>query len=355
MNRNSLAYLVCLCIFYLTAPAISNGDDDVITIVAVGDIYLGGSASSYLKQRGYAYPFESTKNTLNSADIVVVNLEAPLTNRTETFMNKEFVLKANPDAAEAIKTAGFDVATLANNHIMDYGPEGLKDTINSLNKEGISYTGAGEDLSKARKPAILNVKNKKIAFLAYSKVFPEEFYATNDSSGTAPGLFEYVRHDIKKAKQHADIIIVSFHWGEELLKYPKEYQIKLAHLAIDSGANLIIGHHPHVIQGIERYRGGLIFYSLGNFVFGSIGQSMPEGMIVIVRFNSDKIISAEIIPLNVNNKEVLFQPKPLQGEKAEAVIKNIQEISDRFKLNIMAKEGKGYIQLGEELKSASLP
>lgn len=353
--RNSITYLLCLCLLYPIAK-VFGVDDDAITIVAAGDLYLGGTANPYLKQSGYSYPFESTKYVLKNADIAVVNLEAPLTNRTATFMDKEFVLKANPDSTEAIKAVGFDVATLANNHIMDYGQEGLRDTITALNKRGVSYTGAGEDLNNARKPAILNVKNKKIAFLAYSRVFPEEFYATDISGGTAPGLFEYVRDDIKKIKKDADIVIVSFHWSEELLKYPKEYQIKLAHLAIDSGANLIIGHHPHVIQGIEKYKNGLIFYSLGNFAFGSISQSSPEGILAAVRFKSNQIISAEIIPLNVNNKEVFFQPKVLEGERAEVAMRNIQEISDRFKLTIiMAREGKGYIQLNEELKSASLP
>ncbi|MEK7841619.1 MAG: CapA family protein [Deltaproteobacteria bacterium] len=352
---NSIAYLLCLCLFSLTAPAISNGDDDIITILAVGDIYLGGSAAPYLKQNSYSYPFEPTKNILKDSDIAVANLEAPLTHRRDAFMEKEFILKMDPDAAGAIKAAGFDVVTLANNHIMDYGQDGLQDTINFLDKAELKHTGAGKDLKNARTPAIISIKNKKIAFLAYSKVFPEEFYATKESGGTAQGIFEYVRYDIMEIKKQVDFVIVSFHWGEELMKYPKEYQIKLAHLAIDSGAGLIIGHHPHVLQGVERYKNGLIFYSLGNFAFGSVSQSIPEGMIAIVKFSNNRIGSAEIIPLNVNNKEVLFQPKPLQGEKAENAIKNIQEVSDRFQLSFMTKEGKGFIRFDEELKSAALP
>ncbi len=348
-----IAYLLCL--FFLTIPAISGADDGLITILAVGDIYLGGSVNPYLKQNGYSYPFEPTKNILKDSDITVANLEAPLTQRPDAFMQKEFILKMDPEVAGAIKAAGFGVVTLANNHIMDYGQDGLQDTIKLLDKADLKHVGAGKDLKDARTPAIVGIKNKKIAFLAYSKVFPEEFYATRESGGTAQGIFEYVRYDIMEIKKQVDFVIVSFHWGEELTKYPKEYQIKLAHIAIDSGASVIIGHHPHVVQGIERYKNGLIFYSLGNFVFGSVGQSMPEGMIAIVKFSNNRIDSAEIIPLNVNNKEVLFQPKPLQGERAENAIKNIQEISDRFQLNLMAKEGKGVIRLDEELKSASLP
>lgn len=349
--KNLVAYLLCLC---LTPPAISGDSDDVITIAAVGDLYIGGSAAPYLKQRGYSYPFESNKYILKTADITVVNLEAPLTNNKEAFMNKEYVLKMNPDAASAMRDAGFNVATLANNHIMDYGVEGLKDTITSLANAGIDHAGAGENLNVARKPATKSIKGKNIAFLAYSKVFPDEFYATDNSAGTVPGLFEYIMNDIKKTKQHYDIIVVSFHWGEELMKYPKDYQIKLAHLAIDSGANLIIGHHPHVVQGIERYNNGLIFYSLGNFAFGSVSRSAPEGIVASVKFGGNAIISAEVTPLNVDNKEILFQPKALLGEKAEAAIRNIQEISTIFKVNLAAKDGKGYIKFDDKLRAASL-
>jgi poly-gamma-glutamate synthesis protein (capsule biosynthesis protein) len=356
MAQQSKTKQIILCaimvyVFFLAVPEVSKGNDDVVTIVAAGDIYLGGSADNYLKQKGYLYPFEATKDILKNADITVANLEAPLTNKTAVFMEKEYILKHNPDAVGAIKAAGFNVVTLANNHIMDYGPDGLKETIDLLNKAGIKHTGAGENLKSARVPAVVNIKSKRIAFLAYSLVFPEEFYATDDSSGTAKGIFENVISDIKNIKKHADIIILSFHWSEELMKYPKEYQIELAHRAIDNGANLIIGHHPHVIQGIEKYKDGLIFYSLGNFVFGSVNRSIPEGMLAVVRFSQhNKVISAEIIPLDVNNKEVLFQPKPLQTEKADIAIKNIQEISSRFQTRLTVEQGKGYLQLTEEFK-----
>lgn len=324
-----IACIVFLYLTFLTIPTLSYGDD-AVTIAAVGDIYLGGPAAAYIKKNGYLYPFESTKNILDSADIAIGNLEAPLTSRTTAFMKKEFILKHSPDAVRAIKTAGFDVLTLANNHIMDYGHDGLNDTITLLNKAGIKHTGAGENLKAARTPAIMNIKGKKIAFLAYSLVFPKEFYASNNSGGTARGAFEYVKSDIKDIRKHADIIIVSFHWGEELIKYPKGYQIKLARFTIDNGANLIIGHHPHVIQGIEKYKQGLILYSLGNFAFGSVSKSTADGMIGIVKFSHNKVISVEAIPLNVNNREVLFQPKPLKGEQFLTAIRNIQEISSGF-------------------------
>src|SRR3989338_9954757 len=306
--KNRIAMLVYLVFLIIPAQLRSA---DVITILAAGDIYLGGSATNYLKQNGYTYPFEYTKNILHNADIAMANLEAPLTNRTDAFMEKEFVLKVSPDAVGEIKSAGFDVLTLANNHIMDYGQGGLQDTMDILNKAGIKHTGAGKNSKAARTPVIVRIKNKKIAFLAYSLVFPEEYYATDDSSGTAHGVFDSIKSDIKNINKLVDIIIISFHWGEEKMKYPKEYQVNLAHLAIDNGASLVIGHHPHVIQGIEKYKNGLIFYSLGNFIFGSYSKYGAEGILAAVRFKGNQIISAEIIPLNVNNKEVFFQTKVL--------------------------------------------
>ena len=339
-----LVYLV-----FLIIPAQLHSAD-VITILAAGDIYLGGSATNYLKQNGYAYPFEYTKNILHNADIAMANLEAPLTNRTDAFMEKEFVLKVSPDAVGAIKSAGFDVLTLANNHIMDYGPGGLQDTVDILNKTGIKHTGAGKNSKAARTPVIVNIKNKKFAFLAYSLVFPKEYYATDDSSGTAQGVFDNIKSDIKNIKKDVDIIIISFHWGEEQMKYPKEYQVKFARLAIDNGASLVIGHHPHVIQGVEKYKNGLIFYSLGNFAFGSFGQAIPEraeGLVAILSFSQNGGISGEIIPLNVDNRDVLFQPKPLQSEKFEVALRNIQEISNRFQVKFNAKAGKGYLRFND--------
>lgn len=348
---------ICSIIIYLflsAIPAICRAGDDTITILAVGDIYLGGSANAFLKQKGYSYPFEAMKDIVANADIAVANLEAPATNHVEVFMEKEFIVKTSPEAIEAIKGSGFDVVTLANNHIMDYGAIGLKDTIELLDKAKIRYAGAGKDLKHARMPAIINIKGTKIAFLAYSKVFPEEFYATNESSGTAPGFIEYVRDDIKDIKKLADIIVVSFHWSEELLKYPKEYQVKLAHLSIDSGASLVIGHHPHVIQEIERYKDGLILYSVGNFIFGSYGQYRAEGVMILVKFTKSRIASAEIIPLNINNKEVSFQPQLFNDDKAQEILQHIQELSES-PLMLTVIKGKGYLRFAEGVKAAALP
>ena len=161
---------LCLCFLIVAQAAASEGDEDAVTILAVGDVYIGGSAEFYLKKNGYSYPFRETENIIRNSDIALANLEAPLTESVNVLMEKKFVLKTAPATASAIKTAGFDVVTLANNHIMDYGADGLKDTIDLLDKAGIRHTGAGQDLKEARTPAILNIKGTRVAFLAYSNV-----------------------------------------------------------------------------------------------------------------------------------------------------------------------------------------
>jgi poly-gamma-glutamate synthesis protein (capsule biosynthesis protein) len=305
-----------------------------ITVVAVGDVYLGSRAAPFIERYGVDHPFGPTMDILSEGDVAIANLESPLTESEEIFMEKEYILKAEPGVAEGIKNASIDIVTLANNHIMDYGSSGLKDTGGVLDRYGILHTGAGEDLKEARRPALFEVKGVKIAVLAYSNTLPKEFYAKRGSPGTAPGFSKYVREDVRAARTQADIVIVSFHWGGERLKSPKDYQVRLAHLAVESGAQLVIGHHPHVIQGVEMYKGGLIFYSLGNFVFGFYSSPDTEGMIASVVFEGGeegyRVKSARLIPLDVDNRMVKFRTTPLEGQRAAEKLKEIEKRSEPF-------------------------
>jgi poly-gamma-glutamate synthesis protein (capsule biosynthesis protein) len=323
--------------FLLISPFSPQGETSAgeITVVAVGDTYPGGRAAPFIKKYGYGYLFEPTREILKGADLVIANLEAPLTQSEDILMDKKYILKADPKAAEGIKDASIDVVTLANNHIMDYGEAGLRDTKQALDRYGVLYTGAGENVKEARKPAIYEADGVKIAVLAYSNTFPKVFYAKKGSPGTAPGYAKYVRRDVRAARSAADIVIVSFHWSADRLKIPKDYQVSLAHLAIESGAQLVVGHHPHVIQGVEVYKGGLIFYSLGNFIFGFYSSPDTEGVIAEVEFETGtdgfKASSARIIPLDVDNTKVKFQTTPLEGQRAEEKLEEIVERSEPFK------------------------
>lgn len=316
-----------------------------ITIAAVGDIMLGHRAGPWLRRKGPGYPFERILPVLQEAQVVIGNLEAPISRRGTAVENKKFTLRAGPEAAQALQAAGIDVVSLANNHILDFGPLALQDTLTALGEQGILWSGAGMDLAAARVPAILHREGRTIAFLSYSLTFPIEFYASPGRPGTAPGYKDYVRRDIKAARSRADLVVVSFHWGAELMITAKDYQRELARKSIDWGADLVLGHHPHVLQELELYRGRLIAYSLGNFVFGSESARTNTSMILLCTFERKTLVRAEAVPLDVNNYRVAYRPRVLKGSKAKAVIGDINRVSEKFRTRLDLANDRGVLDL----------
>lgn len=322
---------------FVSLPVIVAAEPVVIT--AVGDIMLAGSGDKTYRRHGYDYPFDATREILRQSDVVTGNLEAPVASKGVEFTGKRFRFKAAPLAAKALKNAGFTHLSLANNHILDFGEEGLQQTLAALDANTIVYSGAGLSLSSARKASIIGVKGVRIALLSYSLTYPDEFYAGVDRPGTAPGYASIYTADIRKAKESADCIIVSFHWGGEGLDRPKPYQVAAAHRAVDAGADIVLGHHPHVLQGVEYYGKGVIFYSLGNFAFGSLSKTSARSMIARIIFDGG-ISEVEIIPLNVLNSEVRFQPKPLDGRRARKAAEVMDMLSIPMGSRIAAREGR---------------
>lgn len=339
---NSVTLLVSLLLFCVSPLPAEAGK---VVLVAVGDIMLAGSASPTLSREGYDYPFAATTHLLRDADIAVGNLEVPLTRGGEEFIDKKFRFKASPCAASAIRRAGFSVVTLANNHIMDFGAYGLRETMASLRRENILYAGAGGNLSEARKAAVVRKNGVRVAFLAYSLTFPVEFYAGPDRPGAAPGYWSLFREDIKRAKSSADYIVVSFHWGAEGADVPKGYQVRVARGAIDAGADVVIGHHPHVLQGVERYRGRLILYSLGNYAFGSLSRNAKTSMMARIVLDQG-VREVELYPLNVLNAEVRFQPAVLEGARGLGVISHVRALSRQWDTEIVADRMRYYVEMG---------
>ncbi|GMR21414.1 MAG: CapA family protein [Gammaproteobacteria bacterium] len=298
------------------------------TITAVGDIMLGGSATAEMQRYGYDHPFAQTHDYLHGADITFGNLEGPLTHGGDSATEKKYVFKSPPEkVASALAQAGFDVMSLANNHALDYGVKGLTDTTNALNNSGIGFIGAGENLDQAREAYIIVRNGIRFAFLAYSLTFPETFWAKENQPGTAFGHARHIQEDVLAARQVADVVLVSFHWGRESTTDLRPYQIALAKTAIQSGASAVIGHHPHILQAVERYRDGLILYSLGNFAFGSYSRKARVSVIAQIIFRGSMLQRLEMIPIDVDNVNVIFQPTPLRGEAANEVIKTLQTLS----------------------------
>ncbi len=323
-----------------------------VSLVAVGDVMLGTWVIPHLENSGATYPFEPTRHILESADLAIANLEAPFTARGEAVKDKPFTFRVPPKHAVGLKESGFDVLHLANNHILDFGPDGLFDTITTLDSLALAHIGAGENTAAAFAPVILereglDGKKLRLGFLGFSMTHPEEFYAGKNKPGTAFPFYERYIAALDSLAPKVDIMVVSFHWGAEKMVTPKAYQIETAHLAIDHGADIVLGHHPHVLQGVELYRPrpearyGLIAYSLGNFAFGSYSYSSRTSMILRCVLDNEGLLYARCIPINVFNDEVAFQPQLLQGGAATAVIDSLNAISRHLNKgkNIVSADG----------------
>ena len=336
MKRSTcLPFILLFLILIPDLPATASE----IVITAVGDIMLAGKWAPFLKQKGYDYPFRGTVQELAASDINFANLESPIADGGNEYTGKKFRFRAGPEVAQAIRAAGFNLVNLANNHSMDFGGNALAETLQHLNDNGIAWVGAGENLSEARKIALFTIKDKKIAFLGFSLTRPVEFFAGSDRPGTSPGYESMIIADITGARKLSDYVIVSFHWGQEGSSTADKYQQTIARMAIDAGADVIIGHHPHVLQGIERYRGGIVFYSLGNFTFASKSNFADVGAMIRLKLADDHR-EAEILPLDVLYRRIGFQPQLLTGKRAAAVIETLNTLSKPFKTEIQGTEGR---------------
>ncbi|MBN2011175.1 CapA family protein [candidate division KSB1 bacterium] len=323
-------------------PLLRPGQSPTTSIVAVGDIMVGSHVTQYLDKYGVGYPFDSTRHILKSGDVTFGNLEAPFS-KTGTPFDKKFTFKIDPKYARGLPAAGFDVVTLANNHSMDFGEEALINTMLTLDTLGIAHCGASASYPDACKPAIVKRDGITIAFLGYTMTFPEEFWARDDTAGTCYPYETDMIATIQKCENIADYTVVTFHWGRELHTLPTDYQIVFAHTAIDAGADLILGHHPHILQGLEVYKNRLIIYSLGNFAFGSYSNKAKESIILKTWMTDAGLLYAKVFPISVHNAEVNFQPKRVNAERAAAVIDHLNDISTGLNKNASIINDDGII------------
>lgn len=330
-----LTLLLCL-LFTDTATA------EEIIINAVGDIMLAGRWAADIKKRGYDYPFKGTASELARGDINLANLESPIAGGGQEFTEKKFRFRAEPALAPALRQAGFNLVTLANNHSMDFGPDALLETTHHLETAGINWVGAGDNLGNARKMALYTIKGKRVAFLGYSLTQPLEFFAGAARPGTVPGYEKLVASDVASARRQADYVIVTIHWGQEGSGAIQPYQQRTGRAAIDAGADAVIGHHPHVLQGVEHYKNGIIFYSLGNFAFASTSKTAEHGAMVRLKLNGSSR-QAEVIPLDVLASRVHFQPRVLNGERGATIISQMNTLSRQFGTGINRTNGRYWV------------
>ncbi len=346
LSRHSqymLIVLFCALLCLSVGPAEEN---QAVRLVATGDTMLGSWVGDVIKENGYDYPFKFVSSYTNDADIYFTNLEAPFGTSGQPF-EKRFTFRVHPKLVNVLLSGKINLVSLANNHTMDYGVECLRETFQVLDEHQIAYAGAGLDLTEARKAAVVEKNGRKVALLSYSLTFPEEFWATDTSAGTCFPYETFAYKDVSKLKRENDFVIVSCHWGAELRDTPKPYQIELARKFIDSGADLVLGHHPHVVQGIEFYKGKLIAYSLGNYIFGSYSERVKDSMILKVDLDNGPIGSVDVLPISVYNKEVDFQPVPLEGARKSAFFKHLIGISKELNSDSLGISSEGIVRIAK--------
>jgi len=310
MRRNPLwaVFVGAVCLFAL-AGWWSRARRAEITLVAVGDLMLARGVAPQAASRGWDYPFAQVRDVIRSADIAVGNLECVLGERGLA-VPKRFNFSAPEEAAGALKQAGFDLLFLANNHTLDRGRPGLLHTLELLEEQGIAWAGAGRTPRSARQAVVLRRKGLKVAFLAYTRWLPENYLSLPNRPGIAFADQAVVQADIRRARGQADLLIVSFHWGREHSPIPTASQRRLAHLAIEAGADLVLGHHPHVRQTVECYRKRPIFYSLGDFVFDQRLPRLSNGWLALLRLNRAGITVERLAAVEIRSCQPRFTWRP---------------------------------------------
>lgn len=323
------------------APTVAEAvSSEPLTLAFTGDIMMGGSAAYKLKTDGPDSFFTRTTPLLKQADIAMGNLEGPLGTGGEKFPHKKYNFLVEPSAATGLAHAGFKLLTLANNHTMDFGVEALQSTLAALDTQGLQHCGAGMNDAEARKPAWFELKDHKVAVLAYSLTYPTEYWATDTRPGCASASGPDMKEDIAKARSRgADIVVVCCHWGQEKHTRLRGYQPTLAHLAIDAGADAVVCHHPHIWQQLEVYKGKPIAYAIGNFAFGTVTSISQSGLLYLTFGEKGRWLGGRIIPLNVFNSQVAFTPRPMTKPAALKFYLYLKKLSKK-KADLKLVEGK---------------
>jgi poly-gamma-glutamate synthesis protein (capsule biosynthesis protein) len=294
-----------------------------VSLIAVGDNMLSRDVARKINAHGVDYPYDKTRDYLTNADITFGNLETPITPGPSVPVSS-LTFHSDPKVVPGLSRAGFDIFSLANNHTPNYGQGGLLDTFKYLTEAGIKYVGAGKNAEEAEAPVFMETRGIKFAFLAYNDtdVVPDSYGATSTRAGTNFMSTTKVQKAVQEAKKEADIVIVSMHSGIEYTATPDSSQKNFAHAAIDAGADIVIGHHPHVAQTLEKYNGKFIIYSLGNFVFDQMWSTQTQqGMTAKVFFTNSGVNRIEFHPVRIHD---YAQPRLLEGTEKDTVLSRLQ-------------------------------
>lgn len=302
-----------------------------ISLLFTGVIVPARCVQAAIDARGSAdYIFEAVREILTQADLAIGVLNATLSDYPpRTGCRQTYVLVGGSSNADAIERAGFDVMNVATNHIKncgigDCGDRAFFDTLDNLRRVGILPVGAGNTLAEALQPVVVTLQGVRFGFVALGLIEPQAF-ASETSPGIAVLTEENLRQAIAAAREVSDVVIAMPHMGPEDSPHPQEYQQKFAQIAVEAGADLVVGNHTHVVQGMQRIHGVQVFYGLGNFVFDQDWDlAHQQGVIALVRFRGAEYVGYELIPTHVDGDGTV---RLATGEEAAQILKRIEEAS----------------------------
>ncbi|ASB87116.1 CapA family protein [Bacillus sonorensis] len=307
-----------------TPSQITKQKDAKLTATFVGDIMMGRNVEKVTKLHGPESVFKNVKPYFDVSDFITGNFENPATKEKDYQpAEKNIHLQTNLESVETLKNMNFSVMNFANNHAMDYGQDGLNDTLNKFTEENLDIVGAGKNLDEAKQHvSYQNVNGVKIATLGFTDTYTKNFTAKKNRGGVLPLSPKVFIPMIAEASKKADLVVVHVHWGQEYDNEPNDRQRDLAKAIADAGADVILGAHPHVLEPIEVYNGTAIFYSLGNFVFDQGWSRTRDSALVQYHLMNDGKGRFEVTPLNIREAT----PSPLGKSdfiKREAIFRQL--------------------------------
>ncbi len=309
-----------------TLAVLSAGRPATLTVSAVGDMIFDRKVKTLIQSQGGTAPLSAVAAHLKAADVTLGNLESPLSSGGTEDADKDVTFRGDPRGIEGLTAAGFDLLSLGNNHVLDYGPVALADTVKSLDDHSIGHAGAGADKDAAWKPAVVERDGATVAFLSFSHILPPGFVATSSKAGLAQGRnnMDAVVAAVRSAKKQYDYVIVSFHWGVEYQDDANGDQVRDARKTIDAGADMVLSHHPHVIQAVEFYKNRLIAYSTGDFVFDHYSRKTGEAFILDASLGPNGVTDVKVTPVYLDGNG---KPEIVSGSAADVILKRLKSIS----------------------------
>ena len=323
-----------ILVITLTTGSCTNKHQKAVTIGFAGDTMLGRLVNGTITKKGYTHPWGNLLPLLEQTDFNIINLENTFTTSIQK-LPKVFNFKADPANVESLKQAHINVVNLANNHILDFGNEGLFNTIQALDTTGIKHVGAGKNQKKAKQGVIITKNNIKIGIIGYTDNEPDWKAQTNKPgiNYVKVGDIATIQQDIKIIRPQVDILIITIHWGPNMRQRPNQEFINFAHAIIDSGVDIIHGHSAHIFQGIEIYQDKLIMYDAGDFVDDYAINSLlrnDQSLFFIVTVTKIGINKVQLVPLLISN----FQVNHAEDTIKKEILDRIKTLSAAFETRI---------------------